>query len=305
MGIRSDHVERYLSGLRPERPALVREMEELADRDHVPIVEWETARFLATLTRALQPRRVLEVGTAIGYSTLHIAEQLPGGAASSRSSATRAGRAGSDFLARGGVRERVEIVEGDALDTLAGLDGPFDLIFLDATKGEYRRYLDIAEAQSSERAVLILDNLLMQGEVAQPKGQARGWNPDSIAQAQAMTPSWSARSAGSGRRGPWATAWASPFAASRRPCACGAAGSALYSRRLAAVPEPVVEHARRHAEARRDQLAGVDGAGADLALLLARRQQLAGSMRAASSVVVAQHAVHAQHVRARGCRRRS
>ena len=187
MGIRSDHVERYLSGLRPERPALVREMEELADRDHVPIVEWETARFLATLTRALQPRRVLEVGTAIGYSTLHIAEQLPeGGRILTLERDPRRIEQASDFLARGGVAERVEIVEGDALDTLPGLDGPFDLIFLDATKGEYRRYLDIAEAKASERAVLILDNLLMQGEVARPKGQARGWNPDSIASAQAM-----------------------------------------------------------------------------------------------------------------------
>jgi predicted O-methyltransferase YrrM len=187
MGIRSDHVERYMSGLRPERPALVREMEELADRDHVPIVEWETARFLATLTRALRPQRVLEVGTAIGYSTLHIAEQLPeSGRILTLERDPRRIEQASDFLARGGVRERVEIVEGDALDTLPGLDGPFDLIFLDATKGEYRRYLEIAEAKASERAVLILDNLLMQGEVARPEGQARGWSPDSIASAQAM-----------------------------------------------------------------------------------------------------------------------
>jgi predicted O-methyltransferase YrrM len=187
MGIRSDHVERYLVGLRAERPDLVREMEERADRDHVPIVEWETARFLATLTRALQPRRVLEVGTAIGYSTLHIAEQLPDGGRilTLERDPSRIEQA-SDFLARGGVLERVEIVEGDALDTLPGLEGPFDLIFLDATKGEYRRYFEIADAKASERAVLLLDNMLMQGEVARPEGQARGWNPDSIASAQAV-----------------------------------------------------------------------------------------------------------------------
>jgi predicted O-methyltransferase YrrM len=184
--ILDERVERYLHGLRPERSEVMAEMEAVADRDGVPIVHWETGRFLAVLCRALDPV-VLEVGTAIGYSTLHIAEQLSeGGRILTLERDPRRIEQASDFLARGGVAERVEIVEGDALDTLPGVDGPFDLIFLDATKGEYRRYLDIAEAKASERAVLILDNLLMQGEVARPKGQARGWNPDSIASAQAM-----------------------------------------------------------------------------------------------------------------------
>ena len=79
MGIRDRSRRAYLSGLRPERPALVREMEELADRDQVPIVEWETAPLPGHGHAGVQPRRVLEVGTAIGYSTLHIAEQLPEG----------------------------------------------------------------------------------------------------------------------------------------------------------------------------------------------------------------------------------
>src|SRR3954470_15704509 len=171
-GVLSDHVERYLAGLRPELPPIVREMQELAARDGVPIVEWETARFLATLTRALQPRLVLEVGTAIGFSTLHIAEQLPSGGriVTLERDEPRIAQA-RDFLGRAGVLERVEIVEGDALETLPGIPGPFDMLFLDATKGEYRRYLEIAEAKSSERAVLLVDNLLMEGEVALAPGE--------------------------------------------------------------------------------------------------------------------------------------
>jgi predicted O-methyltransferase YrrM len=189
VGILSGDVQRYLHGLQPERPPLVREMEDLAARERIPIVEWETARFLATLTRALQPQRVLEVGTAIGFSTLHIAEQLPpdGRIVTLERDERRIGQA-RDFLERGGVLDRVEIVEGDALETLPGIDGPFDMLFLDATKGEYRRYLEIAEAKSSERAVLLVDNLLMEGEVALPDGAPTSWNAGSLAAARELNP---------------------------------------------------------------------------------------------------------------------
>jgi predicted O-methyltransferase YrrM len=187
MGIRGELVDNYLAGLRPERPQLVREMEKLAAAEGIPIVEWETARFLATLTRALQPQRVLEVGTAIGYSTLHIAEQLPpGGKILTLERDERRIAQARDFLGRGGVLDRVEIVEGDALETLPGLDGPFDMLFLDATKGEYRRYLEIAEAKAGERAVLLVDNLLMEGYVAGDIGESANWTADALAAAREL-----------------------------------------------------------------------------------------------------------------------
>jgi predicted O-methyltransferase YrrM len=141
-------------------------MEKLAEREHIPIVHWETGRFLATLVRALNPALVLEVGTAIGYSTLHMAEALGGGRiVTIERDPLRAGQA-RDFLERAGVAERVEIVEADALEAITGLDGPFDLIFIDATKGEYPRYLELAEPKAAERAALVIDNVLMSGSVA-------------------------------------------------------------------------------------------------------------------------------------------
>src|ERR671918_1658738 len=78
MPILSGHVEAYLQALRPERGEVMAEMEALAEREGVPIVHWETGRLLAVLCRALDPV-ALEVGTAIGYSTLHMAEQLERG----------------------------------------------------------------------------------------------------------------------------------------------------------------------------------------------------------------------------------
>jgi predicted O-methyltransferase YrrM len=185
MRILDEIVENYLSDLRPERSEVMREMEEHAERDSVPIVHWETGRLLAVLCRVLDPV-VLEVGTAIGYSTLHMAEQLENGrVVTLERDPERAAQARS-YLERGGVAERVEIVEGDALETLPELDGPFDVLFVDASKGEYARYIELAQPKLSERALMVVDNLLMSGEVALPEGAETRWNPDSLASARRL-----------------------------------------------------------------------------------------------------------------------
>jgi predicted O-methyltransferase YrrM len=185
MRILNEAVEQYLHGLRPEPSEVMREMEEHAERDSVPIVEWETGRLLAVLCRVLDPV-VLEVGTAIGYSTLHMAEQLQRGrVVTLERDPERAARARS-YLERGGVADRVELVEGDALETLPSLEGPFDLLFVDASKGEYARYIELAEPKLSERALMVVDNLLMGGEVALPEDADTRWNPDSLASARRL-----------------------------------------------------------------------------------------------------------------------
>jgi predicted O-methyltransferase YrrM len=185
MPILDEQVERYLSELRPERSELMAEMEDFAERDSVPIVHWETGRFLAALCRALDPR-VLEVGTAIGYSTLHMALELSEGRIVTLEREPERAAQARGYLERGGVADRVELVEGDALETIVGLSGPFDLLFVDASKGEYTRYIELAEPLLSERCVLIVDNLLMSGEVALPEGADTWWNPESLSSARRL-----------------------------------------------------------------------------------------------------------------------
>jgi predicted O-methyltransferase YrrM len=185
MRILDQRVDRYLHDLRPQRSEVMAEMEAVAERDSVPIVHWETGRFLATLCRALDPV-VLEVGTAIGYSTLHMADQLERGrVVTLERDPDRASQARS-YLHRAGVADRVELVEGDALETIGGLDGPFDLLFVDAAKGEYERYIELAEPKLSGRALLVVDNLLMDGEVALPDGAETNWSPSSLAAARRL-----------------------------------------------------------------------------------------------------------------------
>ena len=186
MEILDPRIQEYIHGLRPERDEVKREMESLADRDNVPIVHWEAGRLLATLCRALDPV-VLEVGTAIGYSTLHMAEQLEKGRVVTLERDPERAAAARSFWERAGVADRIELVEGDAMQTIAGLEGPFDLLFVDATKDEYRRYIELAEPMLSDRALLVVDNMLMSGEVALPVAAAdTRWNPDSLEAARAL-----------------------------------------------------------------------------------------------------------------------
>jgi predicted O-methyltransferase YrrM len=182
--ILADHVARYLDELRPERLPVMREMEELAEREQIPIVHWETGRLLAALVRALDPALVLEVGTAIGYSTLHMAEAVGRGRIVSIERDPKRVEQARDFLARAGVGERVEVIEADAVEAIAALEGPFALIFLDATKTEYPRYLELAEPKAAERALLVVDNLLMSGDVALEDDSQAHWGADQLRMAR-------------------------------------------------------------------------------------------------------------------------
>ena len=184
MAIFTDHVIRYMQDVRPERSQVMADMERFAETDHVPIVHWETGRFLATLVRATDPAQVLEVGTAIGYSTLHMAQELGRGKIVTIERDPDRVKQATDYLGRAGVKDRVEIVQADATEALERLPGPFDLIFLDGTKTEYQRYFEMAEPKASERAVLVVDNMLMSGDVALEDDSDAFWSAENLASAR-------------------------------------------------------------------------------------------------------------------------
>jgi caffeoyl-CoA O-methyltransferase len=160
--------EAYLERLLPPRDPILREMEEKASRENIPISDPEVGRTLSILARATGARLILEVGTAIGYGTICLAR----GAAEARvitidkdpeRIATARG-----FLERAGVADRVELIEGVALEVLHRLEGPLDLVYIDAVKTEYRRYLDLLLPKLRVGGLLICDNLLWGGLVADP-----------------------------------------------------------------------------------------------------------------------------------------
>ncbi len=158
--------ESYLDRLLPPRDALLREMEALAAERDVPISDPEVGRLLQTLAAGSGARRIVEVGTAIGYGTLCLARGAPEARVISVDLDPERLALARGYLERGGVAGRVELLEGRALDRLAALDGPFDLAYLDGPKGEYRRTLDLLLPRLRVGGLVVADNLLWGGKVA-------------------------------------------------------------------------------------------------------------------------------------------
>lgn len=164
--IRSEQAA-YLERLLPPRDAVASDLEADAARHDVPIVDPEIGRFLEMTARAIRARRILEVGTATGYSGLHLARGLAadGELVSIDVDPARQETAMQHFR-QAGVAERVTLLLGPALEQLPTVTGSFDLVFLDAIKTEYRQYLDLALPLLRTGGIVIADNVLKEGKVA-------------------------------------------------------------------------------------------------------------------------------------------
>ncbi len=164
--------ETYLERALPPRDALLREMEALAAERDVPISDPEVGRLLQALACGAAARRIVEVGTAIGYGTLCLARGAPAARVISVDRDPERLALARGFLERGGVADRVELLEGAALARLAAVDGPLDLAYLDGPKEEYRRTLDLLLPKLRVGGFVVVDNLLWGGKVAHPDEDA-------------------------------------------------------------------------------------------------------------------------------------
>ena len=171
MPILTPAVEEYLAAHRAAPDGLLAEMEAHGERHRVPIVPPETGALLHVLARATGARRILEVGTAIGVSTLYLARALPGdGLLVSFEIDPERHAAATGYLDRAGLAERVDLRLQDAREGLTSLDGAWDLAFIDATKGQYAEYLGEIVRLLRPGGLVVADNALMSGTVA--TGQA-------------------------------------------------------------------------------------------------------------------------------------
>jgi caffeoyl-CoA O-methyltransferase len=160
--------ERYLARLLPPRDAILREMEERAAREDIPISDPEVGKLLGILARTAGARLILEIGAAIGYGAIWLARGAPEARVQSVDIDPERLAAARGYLERAGVADRVELIEGAALEVLHRLDGPFDLVYVDAVKTEYRKYLDLVLPKLRVGGVIVFDNLLWGGQVAAP-----------------------------------------------------------------------------------------------------------------------------------------
>ena len=160
-----DNVEEYFRGLTPKRDALLRSLEEEARQEGIYIVGPVVGELLFILARATRARHILELGTATGYSAIHLAracDELEGKVITVERDAGMARRAQTN-LRKAGLEHRVELRVGDAFQEMANMTEPFDFIFLDVDKNNYVGTLPYCDRLLNAGGLLVADNVALQG----------------------------------------------------------------------------------------------------------------------------------------------
>jgi predicted O-methyltransferase YrrM len=163
-------IEQYMHDLLPARDEVLAEIEAYAAENKIPIIGPAVARFLATLVMMTKAKRIFELGSAIGYSTIWLARAAGPDAEVhySDGSAANAQRA-CGYFERAGVASRIHVHVGDALSALAATSGSFDLIFNDVDKDGYPAVLDAVPDRIKSGGLFITDNTLWHGSVLDPQ----------------------------------------------------------------------------------------------------------------------------------------
>ncbi|GAB6169966.1 O-methyltransferase [Clostridium carnis] len=166
-GITYDYMEDYIRSLIPKSQGIYKELEDFAIEHSVPIAQKETAKFLEFMVSMKRPLRILELGTAIGYSATLMYE-----AAGTNPSITTIERDetmikyAKENFKRFNLEDKITIKEGDCLEILESLKEPYDLIFMDAGKGHYNHFLPHCLRLLKDDGIIIADNVLFRGMVA-------------------------------------------------------------------------------------------------------------------------------------------
>ena len=161
-----ENEKEYLNSLIPKRSEFLEELRRLSalEDSYAPIVTRDTEQLLITLLALTKPRRVLEVGTAVGYSSILMADNLP---EDSRIITVerykKHAEIAVDNIFRVGYEEKIKVIEGDAAEVLSWLDGGFDFIFLDAAKAQYIEFLPELLRLLNTGGILLSDNVLFHG----------------------------------------------------------------------------------------------------------------------------------------------
>ena len=176
----NERVVAYINSLDCGNSDICNTIEKEAIADEVPIIRKEMGNLLKVLLQLVQPERILEVGTAVGYSSILMSENMPEKCTITtienydkripiaRNNFKRIPVARNNFK-RAGKENVITLIEGDALEVLKTLEGPYDFIFMDAAKGQYINYLPDIKRILRKGGLLISDNILQEGEIVESR----------------------------------------------------------------------------------------------------------------------------------------
>ena len=165
-----ERIVTFINSLDTKNSEILETIEKEALAASVPIIRREMQSFLKTLLLIKKPMRILEIGTAVGFSALLMSEYAPQGCriTTIENYEKRIPIARANFR-RAGKEKQITLMEGDAAEVLKTLAGPFDLIFMDAAKGQYIHYLPEALRLLPEGGVLVSDNVMQDGDVIESR----------------------------------------------------------------------------------------------------------------------------------------
>ncbi len=169
-----DIISQYIRSTLRRSEGLLRELEQYAAEHHVPIVTPEVAQLLIVLGKMLRPVRILEIGTAIGYSAILLAGVL--GDRGRMDTIERQEEMlikARENIKKAGLEHTISIIAGDAQEVLMCLDKQYDMIFLDAAKGQYPEFLPECLRMLRNGGILVSDNVLYKGMIAGEEPVAR------------------------------------------------------------------------------------------------------------------------------------
>ncbi len=172
--IGDERLETFLNSMDPELPGELFSLEQRALADHVPIIRRGTRSFLRWILAERRPGRILEIGTAVGFSALFMAWYAPEPVriVTVEQNERRISEARKNFAAAG-RQGQITLLEGDAAEILPELTGPFDMVFMDAAKGQYPSLLPQAKRLLADGGILVTDNVLQEGDILESRFAVR------------------------------------------------------------------------------------------------------------------------------------
>ncbi len=167
--INEEYIEDYIRGILPNSKPYLRGLEIYAENNHIPIVEKEVAQFLKLLLKIHQPKNILEIGTAIGYSALIMAESNEIARITTIERSPKMIELAKENINNTVYKDRIKILEGEAQEILPNLNEKYDFVFLDAAKGQYLEFFNMCMNLLEPSGLIVSDNVLFRGMVASDK----------------------------------------------------------------------------------------------------------------------------------------
>jgi predicted O-methyltransferase YrrM len=163
----SQDITAYLRSLTSEKNPLIIEMEQYAKEHSVPIMEWTGIETMLQVLKIRKPEKILEIGTAIGYSAIRMADALPNAKIVTIERDPERYEKALYYIQQSGLASRIQIIFGDALEKWeeAFHFGPYDALFIDAAKGKYQHFFQTYEKMLKSNGLIITDNVLFKGLV--------------------------------------------------------------------------------------------------------------------------------------------